>query len=95
MFGFQKRHRNCIRKISLPGDNYTLGVLVQSNFGSKKTLPIAGVPVGMAMNDILNAEFYGAHNQDEKKEIDPLLSLSPRMLLSFLINSKELCSASH
>ena len=49
----------------------------------------------MALNDPLNAEYYGAHNQDEKKEIDPLLALSPRMLLSFLINSKELRSASH
>jgi len=93
--GFKKGTGTASRKISLAGDNYTLGVLVQSNFGTKKTLTIAGVPVGRALNDTLNAEFYGAHNQDKKKEIDPLLSLSPRMPLSFLINSKELLSASH
>lgn len=49
----------------------------------------------MALNDPLNVKYYGAHNQDENKEIDPLLALSPQMLLSFLINSKELRSASY
>ena len=37
MLGFQRGYRDCFRKISLAGKNYTLGVLVQSNFGSKKT----------------------------------------------------------
>jgi len=58
-------------------------------------LTIARVTLGMTLNNTLNAEYYGADNPDEKKEIDPLLALSPRLFLSFLINSKELRSASH
>ncbi|MBL7734167.1 MAG: P1 family peptidase [Chitinophagaceae bacterium] len=34
------------RVITIDGATYTLGVLVQSNFGSKANLTIAGVPVG-------------------------------------------------
>ena len=59
-FGFKGGTGTASRKISLAGENYTLGVLVQSNFGSKKNLTIAGVPVGVALKDTLNSEFYGA-----------------------------------
>ena len=58
--GFKGGTGTASRKISLAGENYTLGVLVQSNFGSKKNLTIAGVPVGVALKDTLNSEFYGA-----------------------------------
>ena len=57
--GFKGGTGTASRKISLAGENYTLGVLVQSNFGSKKNLTIAGVPVGVALKDTLNSEFYG------------------------------------
>lgn len=36
---------------------YTLGVLVQANFGSKRLFTIAGVPVGQELKDTLNYEF--------------------------------------
>lgn len=40
--------------------SYTLGVLVQSNFGAKRNLTIAGVPVGQELKDTLNYEFKTA-----------------------------------
>jgi L-aminopeptidase/D-esterase-like protein len=43
-FGFKAGTGTSSRKIE--GLNYTVGVLVQSNFGRKKQLIIAGVPVG-------------------------------------------------
>ena len=36
---------------------YTVGVLVQSNFGGKNNFNIAGVPVGKELRDTLNYEF--------------------------------------
>lgn len=41
------------------GNNYNLGVLVQSNFGSKRFFTVAGVPVGEALKDTLNYEYKG------------------------------------
>ena len=40
--------------------SYTLGVFVQSNFGRKRNLTIAGVPVGKALRDTLNNEYKAA-----------------------------------
>jgi L-aminopeptidase/D-esterase-like protein len=37
---------------------YTVGVLVQSNFGAKRNLTIAGVPVGKELADTLNFELH-------------------------------------
>ncbi len=37
---------------------YTVGVLVQSNFGVKSQLTIAGVPVGKELGDTLNIKIY-------------------------------------
>jgi D-aminopeptidase len=37
--------------------SYTVGVLVQANFGSKQLFTIAGVPVGEELKDTLNYEF--------------------------------------
>jgi len=36
---------------------YTVGAIVQSNFGAKRNLSIAGVPVGIELKDTLNYEF--------------------------------------
>ncbi len=38
---------------------YTVGVYVQSNFGGKRGLTIAGVPVGYELRDTMNNEFHG------------------------------------
>lgn len=43
------------RKISVMGKEYTIGVLVQANYGGRETLSIAGVPVGKEITDLLPA----------------------------------------
>jgi len=48
---------------------YTLGVLVQANFGSKHKLTIAGVPVGVELKDTLNYEYH-APPQSRRQEGD-------------------------
>lgn len=40
-------------------DGYTVGVLVQANFGSRAQLTIAGVPVGQALLDTLSWQMNG------------------------------------
>jgi L-aminopeptidase/D-esterase-like protein len=40
------------RVIAMHGDRYTLGVLVQANYGSRHQLTIAGVPVGQEISDL-------------------------------------------
>jgi D-aminopeptidase len=42
--------------VKIKDSSYTVGVLVQSNFGRKKSLTIAGVPVGKELMDTLNNE---------------------------------------
>ena len=49
-FGFKAGTGTSSRRVD--GSNYTVGVLVQSNFGRKKQLIIAGVPVGREILEI-------------------------------------------
>jgi len=44
------------------GDEYTVGVLVQANFGCRSTLTIAGVPVGQEITDL------GRHRPDLERD---------------------------
>jgi L-aminopeptidase/D-esterase-like protein len=44
------------RVVKVGEEEYTVGVLVQANFGSKKLLTIAGVPVGRELASELNYE---------------------------------------
>lgn len=41
------------RLITIEGNTYTLGVLVQTNYGIRRTLTIAGVPVGKEITDLM------------------------------------------
>ncbi len=41
------------RVVSIDGTNYTLGVLVQANYGGRKGLTISGVPVGEEITDLM------------------------------------------
>ena len=41
------------RQVTIGGDNYTLAVLVQANYGMRETLTIAGVPVGEEITDLM------------------------------------------
>ena len=55
--GFKGGTGSSSRVVTIDGKNYTVGVLVQSNFGSKDRLTISGVPVGRELKDTLNYEF--------------------------------------
>jgi D-aminopeptidase len=41
------------RIVAIGSDSYTLGVLVQANYGIRRTLTIAGVPVGKEITDLM------------------------------------------
>lgn len=45
------------RVVKIADSTYTVGVLVQSNFGGKRNFTIAGVPVGRELKDTMNYEF--------------------------------------
>lgn len=55
--GFKGGTGTSSRIVKIKDSTYTLGVLVQSNFGGKKNFTIAGVPVGKELKDTLNYEF--------------------------------------
>jgi D-aminopeptidase len=54
--GFKGGTGTSSRVVKIKDSTYTVGVLVQSNFGTKKSLTIAGVPVGKELLDTLNNE---------------------------------------
>ena len=54
--GFKGGSGTASRVIKIKDSTYTVGVFVQSNFGRKNNLLIAGVPVGKELIDTLNNE---------------------------------------
>lgn len=58
--GFKGGTGTSSRVVTIKDSTYTLGVFVQANFGAKKNLTIAGVPVGIELKDTLNYEFKAA-----------------------------------
>ena len=50
--GFKGGIGTSSRKIALKGKEYTLGVLVQANYGNREELTIAGVPVGKEIKNL-------------------------------------------
>jgi D-aminopeptidase len=58
--GFKGGSGTSSRVIKIKDSTYTLGVFVQSNFGRKNNLIIAGVPVGKELIDTLNNELKAA-----------------------------------
>ena len=54
--GFKGGTGTSSRVLKIKDSGYTVGVLVQSNFGSKRNFTIAGVPVGRELKDTLNYE---------------------------------------
>lgn len=67
--GFKGGTGTSSRIVSINESSYTVGALVQSNFGSKKNLTIAGVPVGIELKDTLNS-IYHAPPQSRRQEGD-------------------------
>jgi L-aminopeptidase/D-esterase-like protein len=55
--GFKGGTGTSSRVFKIKDSTYTVGAIVQSNFGAKRNLSIAGVPVGIELKDTLNYEF--------------------------------------
>jgi L-aminopeptidase/D-esterase-like protein len=51
--GFKGGTGTSSRKLDARGGGYTVGVLVQANYGRRQNLHIAGVPVGQEITDLL------------------------------------------
>ncbi len=51
--GFKGGVGTSSRKVTIDSYEYTLGVLVQANYGSRETLTIAGVPVGKEISELM------------------------------------------
>ena len=67
--GFKGGIGTSSRVIKINGEKFVVGVLVQSNFGSKKNLTISGVPVGLELADTLS-RIYNAPPSNRRKEGD-------------------------
>ena len=51
--GFKGGIGTSSRKVTIGSKVYTLGVLVQANYGSRESLTVAGVPVGKEISDLM------------------------------------------
>jgi D-aminopeptidase len=67
--GFKGGTGTSSRAITVNDLDYTVGALVQANFGAKRNLTIAGVPVGRELKDTLNYVF-NAPPQSKRQEGD-------------------------
>ncbi|WP_282122531.1 DmpA family aminopeptidase [Algibacter mikhailovii] len=67
--GFKGGTGTASRVFKIKDSTYTLGAIVQSNFGAKRNLSIAGVPVGIALKDTLGYE-YKAPPKSRRQEGD-------------------------
>ena len=67
--GFKGGTGTSSRVFPIGKETYTLGALVQANFGAKRNLSIAGVPVGLELKDTLNYELK-APPQSRRQEGD-------------------------
>jgi L-aminopeptidase/D-esterase-like protein len=54
--GFKGGTGTSSRMVRIQDSTYTVGVLVQSNFGARRHFTIAGVPVGLELGDTLDYE---------------------------------------
>jgi len=66
------------------GNNYTLGVLVQANYGLREHLTIAGVPVGKEMKDeqrpVINQENESTKSDEESGSIIIIIATDAPLL---------------
>ena len=67
--GFKGGIGTSSRVVNVEESTYTVGVVVQANFGAKRNLTIAGVPVGRELKDTLNP-VYNAPPQSRMQEGD-------------------------
>ena len=62
--GFKGGTGTASRAVKIGGTGYTVGVLVQANFGRRATFTIAGVPVGREITDLEPVFNFGPPNQE-------------------------------
>jgi D-aminopeptidase len=62
--GFKGGTGTASRAIKTGGGSYTVGVLVQANFGGRSSFTIAGVPVGREIADLLPVYTFGPRDED-------------------------------
>jgi L-aminopeptidase/D-esterase-like protein len=55
-YGFKGGSGTASRVVEYGEDRYTVGVFVQANFGSRRELVVAGVPVGRELTDPVEAQ---------------------------------------
>lgn len=55
--GFKGGTGTASRVFNIGDSTYTIGAIVQSNFGAKRNFTVAGVPVGIELKDTLNYKF--------------------------------------
>ena len=67
--GFKGGTGTSSRIFKIKDSTYTVGAIVQSNFGAKRNLSIAGVPIGIELKDTLNYE-YQAPPKSRRQEGD-------------------------
>jgi L-aminopeptidase/D-esterase-like protein len=65
--GFKGGIGTASRKLDASAGGYTVGVLVQCNYGLRRHLTIAGVPVGMEITDLIAVTPSGAAGSDEEQ----------------------------
>ena len=65
--GFKGGTGTSSRQFKIADSTYTLGVLVQANFGAKFNLTISGVPVGLELRDTLNYEMKKPPKSNRKE----------------------------
>ena len=53
------------RVVTINNQDYTLGVLVQANYGDRKNLTIAGVPVGKEITDLMPRDSYEKNQEGD------------------------------
>lgn len=53
LFGFKGGTGTSSRVVTIDERDYTIGVLVQGNFGARSDLLVDGIPVGLEINDLL------------------------------------------
>jgi L-aminopeptidase/D-esterase-like protein len=51
--GFKGGIGTSSRKVTIGSNEYTVGVLVQANYGNRESLTVAGVPVGKEISDLM------------------------------------------
>lgn len=68
-FGFKGGIGTSSRMVTIKEESYTVGVLVQSNFGVRKNLLVNGVPVGKELKDEFT-EVYNASTESKQRQGD-------------------------